>query len=80
MFATKTRRDVGMVPRVSEETMCLHGKSNWWKTMPNNPGEHSAASYFKDTLNMSPSLHLATSVAEYRDRLDVQLLSASTRS
>ena len=31
-------------------------------SMLNNPGEHSAASYFKDTLDTSPSLHLATSV------------------
>ena len=31
-FPTKTRRDVGMVPRVSEEHVCLHGKTNWWKT------------------------------------------------
>ena len=89
MFSTKTRRDVGMVPRVSEEYVCLHGKTNWWKnsrnkegyhsmhsnqsehsaaarskegyhSVLNNPGEHSVASYFKDTLDTSPSLHLAT--------------------
>ena len=78
MFPRKTRRDVGMVPRVSEEHMCLHRKTNWWKnsmnkkgsptevnilqcpgtrrcTIPcmlNNPSEHSAASYFKDTLDL----------------------------
>ena len=32
-FSTKTSRDVGMVPSVSEEHMCLHGKINWWKTL-----------------------------------------------
>ena len=82
-----------MVQRVSEEHVCLHGKTNWWKnsrnkegyhsmrtnrsehsaaarskegyhSMLNNPGEHSVASYFKDTLDTSPSLHLATFVAE----------------
>ena len=35
-----------------------------YHSMLNNPGEHSAALYFKDTLDTSPSLHLATSVAE----------------
>ena len=68
-FSTKTRSNVGMVPCVSEEHVCLHGKTNWWKnsrnkeeyhSMLNNPGEHSVASYFKDTLDTSPSLHLAT--------------------
>ena len=45
-----------------------------YHSMLNNPGEHSAASYFKDTLDTSPSLHLATSAAEYRDRLGVHQL------
>ena len=35
-----------------------------YHSMLNNPGEHSAASYFKDTLDTSPSLNLATSMAE----------------
>ena len=52
-FPTKTRREVGMVPRVSEEHVCLHGKTNWCKNSRNkegyysmltNRGEHFAAS------------------------------------
>ena len=35
-----------------------------YHSMLYNPGEHSAASYFKDTLDTSPSLHVATSVAK----------------
>ena len=88
-FPQKTRSDVGMVPCVSEEHVCLHGKSTGGKppgtrrgtipwsptevnilrhpgtikegyhSMLNHPGDHSAASYFKDTLDTSPSLHLA---------------------
>ena len=63
MFSTKTRRDVGMVLCVSEEHVCLHGKTNWWKNSRNkkgyhsmltNRGEHSATSYVKDTLDTSP--------------------------
>ena len=51
-----------------------------YHSMLNNPGDHSAASYFKDTLDTSPSLRLATSGLS-RDRLVVhQLLSASTCS
>ena len=42
-FSRKTSRDVGMVPSVSKEHMCLHGKINWrnkegYHSMPNNPG------------------------------------------
>ena len=37
-FTTKTRRDVRMVPRVSEEHVCLHGKPNWWKNSRNKKG------------------------------------------
>ena len=57
MFSTKTRRDVGMVPCVSEEHVCLHGKTIWWKNSRNkegyhsmltNRGEHSAASRNKE--------------------------------
>ena len=59
-----------MVPSVSEEHVCLHGKINWlnfrnkegYHSMLNNPGEHSVASYFKDTLDTSPSLHLTIEV------------------
>ena len=90
MFPTKTRRDVGMVPRVSEEHVCLHGKTNWWKNSRNKKGSPTEVNilrhpgtrrgtipcsttqvnilrhhiYFKDTLDTSPSLHLATSVAK----------------
>ena len=31
----KTITDVGMVPRVSEEHVCLHRKTNWWKNSRN---------------------------------------------
>ena len=41
MFSTKTSRDVGMVPSVSKEHMCLHGKINWWKNFRNKEGYHS---------------------------------------
>ena len=40
-FSTKTSRDVGMVPSVSKEHMCLHGKINWWKNFRNKEGYHS---------------------------------------
>ena len=30
-----------MVPSVSEENMCLHGKINWWKNFRNKEGYHS---------------------------------------
>ena len=31
-FSTKTSRDVGMVPSISKEHMCLHGKTTGGKT------------------------------------------------
>ena len=34
-FSTKTSRDVGMVPSVSKEHICLHGKINWQKNVRN---------------------------------------------
>ena len=40
-FSTKTSRDVGMVPSVSKEHMCLHGKINWRKNFRNKEGYHS---------------------------------------
>ena len=40
-FSTKTSRDVGMVPCVSKEHVCLHGKINWWKNFRNKEGYHS---------------------------------------
>ena len=40
-FSTKTSRDVGMVPSVSKEHMCLHGKINWQKNFRNKEGYHS---------------------------------------
>ena len=40
-FSTKTSRDVGMVPSVSKEHMCLHGKINWQKSFRNKEGYHS---------------------------------------
>ena len=41
MFSTKTSRDVGMVPSVSKEHVCPHGKINWWKNFRNKEGYHS---------------------------------------
>ena len=40
-FSTKTSRDVGMVPSVFEEHVCLHGKINWWKNFRIKDGYHS---------------------------------------
>ena len=40
MFSTKTSRDVEMVPSVSKEHMCLHGKINWQKNFRNKEGHH----------------------------------------
>ena len=41
LYSTKTSRDVGMVPSVSKEHMCLHGKINWRKNFRNKEGYHS---------------------------------------
>ena len=40
-FSTKTSRDVGMVPSVFKEHMCLHGKINWRKNFRNKERYHS---------------------------------------
>ena len=37
-FSRKTSRDVGMVPSVSEEHMCLHAKFIWWENFGNKVG------------------------------------------
>ena len=37
-FSTKTNRDVGMLPSVSKEHVCLHGKINWWENFRNKGG------------------------------------------
>ena len=72
-----------MVPRVSEEHMCLHGKTNWWEnsrnkegyhSMLNNQGEHSVVSRNQEgchSMLNDPGEH---SVASYfKDTLDMSL-------
>ena len=39
-LSTKTSKDVEMVPSVSEEHMCLHRKTNWWKNFRNKEGSY----------------------------------------
>ena len=76
-FPTKTSRDVGKVPSVSKEHMCLHGKINWRKKLQEQGGvpfhaQQSRLTFsgIKDTLDTcSPSLHLATSVVVYMHML-----------
>ena len=71
-FSTKTSRDVGMVPSVPEEHVCLHGSQLVEKLQEQGGIQFHAQqprltfSGVKDTLDTcSPSLHLATSAGEY---------------